>query len=64
MVVIGEMIKIKSFSIEDEEIVFEDEKGVEHKLTFGDVENLIKKLHEVGYIEVETSLKFTRKWVV
>ena len=59
-----EMIKIKSFSVEDKEISFEDEKGVEHKLTFGDVESLIEELHEVGYIELEASLKFTRKWVV
>jgi len=59
-----EMIKLKSFSVEDEEIAFEDEKGVEHTLSFGDIESLIKKLYEVGYIEVETSLKFTRKWIV
>ena len=58
------MIKIKSFSVEDEEIVFEDEKGVEHKLSFDDVESLVMKLYELGYIEVESSLKFTRKWVI
>ena len=58
------MVKIKSFSVEDEEIVFKDEKGVEHKLSFDDVESLVMKLYELGYIEVESSLKFTRKWVV
>ncbi len=58
------MIKIKSFSVEDKEIAFEDEKGVEHKLSFDDIESLVMKLYEVGYIEVEASLKFTRKWVV
>ena len=58
------MIKIKSFSVEDEEIIFEDEKGVEHKLSFDDVESLIEKLYKVGYIELEASLNFTRKWVV
>jgi len=58
------MIKIKSFSVEDEEIAFEDEKGVEHKLSFDDVDSLVKKLQELGYIDVESSLKFTRKWIV
>ncbi|MCD6148533.1 hypothetical protein J7J18_04125 [bacterium] len=58
------MIKIKSFSVDDEEIVFEDEKGTEHRLSFDDVESLVMKLHELGYIEVESSLKFTRKWVI
>ena len=58
------MIKIKSFSVEDEEIVFKDEKGVEHRLSFDDVDSLVKKLQELGYIEVESSLKFTRKWVI
>ena len=58
------MIKIKSFSVENEEIVFEDEKGVEHKLSFDDVDSLVKKLQELGYIDVESSLKFTRKWIV
>jgi len=58
------MVKIKSFSVEDEEIVFEDEKGVEHKLSFDDVDSLVKKLQELGYIELEASLKFTRKWVI
>ena len=50
--------------MENEEIVFEDEKGVEHKLSFDDVDSLVKKLQELGYIELEASLKFTRKWVV
>ena len=58
------MVKIKSFSVEDEEIVFEDKKGVEHKLSFDDIESLVMKLYELGYIEVESSLKFTRKWIV
>lgn len=58
------MIKIKSFSVEDEEIVFEDKRGTEHKLSFDDIESLVMKLYELGYIEVESSLKFTRKWVV
>ena len=58
------MIKIKSFSVEDKEIAFEDEKGVEHKLSFDDVDSLVKKLQELGYIDVESSLKFTRKWIV
>ena len=58
------MIKIKSFSVEDEEIVFEDKKGVEHKLSFDDIESLVEKLHQMRYIELEASLKFTRKWVV
>jgi len=58
------MIKIKSFSVEDEEIVFEDKKGIEHRLSFDDVESLVMKLYELGYIEVELSLKFTRKWVI
>ena len=58
------MIKIKSFSVENEEIVFEDERGTEHKLSFDDVDSLVKKLQELGYIEVESSLKFTRKWIV
>ena len=58
------MVKIKSFSVENEEIVFEDEKGVEHRLSFDDVDSLVKKLQELGYIELETSLKFTRKWVI
>ena len=58
------MIKIKSFSVEDEKITFEDERGAEHKLSFDDVESLVMKLYELGYIEVESSLKFTRKWIV
>ena len=58
------MVKIKSFSVENEEIVFEDEKGIEHRLSFDDVDSFVKKLQELGYIEVESSLKFTRKWVV
>ena len=58
------MVKIKSFSVEDEEIVFEDKKGVEHELSFGDVDSFVKKLQEQGYIELEASLKFTRKWVI
>jgi len=58
------MIKIKSFSVEDEKITFEDERGTEHKLSFDDVESLVMKLYELGYIEVESSLKFTRKWVI
>jgi len=58
------MVKIKSFSVENEEIVFEDKKGVEHKLSFDDVDSLVKKLQELGYIDVESSLKFTRKWIV
>ena len=58
------MIKIKSFSVEDEEIVFEDKRGIEHKLSFDDIESLVMKLYEVGYIKAEASLKFTRKWVV
>ena len=58
------MIKIKSFSVEDEEIVFEDEKRIEHRLSFDDVDSFVKKLQELGYIELETSLKFTRKWVI
>ena len=58
------MVKIFSFSVEDEEIIFEDEKGVEHKLSFDDVDSLVKKLQELGYIELEASLKFTRKWVI
>ncbi|RLC73942.1 MAG: hypothetical protein DRI61_17505 [Chloroflexi bacterium] len=58
------MVKIKSFSVEGEEIVFEDERGVGHRLSFDDVDSFVKKLQELGYIEVESSLKFTRKWVV
>jgi len=58
------MIKIKSFSVDDEEIAFEDEKGVEHRLSFNDVDSFVKKLQELGYIELEASLKFTRRWVV
>ena len=58
------MVKIKSFSVEDEEIVFEDEKRIEHRLSFDDVDSFVKKLQELGYIEVESSLKFTRKWVI
>ncbi|RLG34414.1 hypothetical protein DRN97_02575 [Methanosarcinales archaeon] len=58
------MIKLKSFSVENEEIVFEDERGIEHRLSFDDVDSLVKKLQELGYIDVESSLKFTRKWIV
>jgi len=58
------MIKIKSFSVENEKIAFEDEKGVEHELSFDDVDSFVKKLQELGYIELEASLKFTRKWVI
>ena len=58
------MVKIKSFSVEDEEIVFEDTQGTEHKLSFDDVDSLVKKLQELGYIDVESSLKLTRKWIV
>jgi len=50
--------------VEDEEIVFEDKKGVEHELSFDDVDSFVKKLQEQGYIELEASLKFTRKWVI
>jgi len=57
------MIRIKSFSLEDEEIVFEDERGTEHKLSFDDIESLVEKLHQMRYIELEASLKFTRKFV-
>ena len=56
------MIKIKSFSVEDEEIAFEDERGTEHKLSFGDIESLVEKLRQMRYIELEASLKFTRKF--
>jgi len=59
-----QMIKLKSFSVENEEIVFEDERGIEHRLSFDDVDSLVKKLQELGYIDVESSLKFTRKWIV
>ena len=57
-----EMIKLKSFSVEDVEIVFEDERGAEHKLSFDDIESLVEKLHQMRYIELEASLKFTRKF--
>jgi len=57
-----EMIEIKSFSLEDEEIVFKDERGAEHKLSFDDIESLVEKLHQMRYIELEASLKFTRKF--
>ena len=55
-----EMIKIKAFS--DKEIVFEDERGIEHRLSFDDIDSLVKKLVQMHYLEL--AVRFARKWVL
>ena len=57
-----EMIKIKAFSVEDKEIVFEDERGIEHRLSFDDIDSLVKKLVQMHYLEL--AVRFARKWVL
>ena len=54
------MIKIKAFSKENKEIVFEDERGIEHRLSFDDVDSLVGKLVQMHYLEL--AIRFTRKW--
>ena len=56
----GEMIKVKAFSEEDKEIVFEDERGIEHRLSFDDVDSLVRKLVQMHYLEL--AIRFARKW--
>ena len=56
----GGMIIIKAFSEEDKEIVFEDERGIEHRLSFDDVDSLVRKLVQMHYLEL--GIKFARKW--
>ena len=54
------MIIIKAFSEEDKEIVFEDERGIEHRLSFDDVDSLVRKLVQMHYLEL--AIKFARRW--
>ena len=54
------MIIIKTFSEEDKEIVFEDERGIEHRLSFDDVDSLVRKLVQMHYLEL--AIRFARKW--
>lgn len=56
------MIKMKAFSGEDKEIVFEDERGIEHKLSFDDIDSLVGKLVQMHYLEL--GVKFARRWVL
>jgi len=56
------MIKIKAFSVEDKEIVFEDERGIVHRLSFDDIDSLVKKLVQMHYLEL--AVRFARKWVL
>ena len=55
-------MKITNFSAEEKELSFVDGKGIEHKFSFDELDELIQLLLKIRYIESEAPLKFTRKW--